>query len=139
MEYVIGALTALSAVLITYNFFKFNIDSIKRIDVQYTQSYKFDVLKPWGVMAAKIQKKPVGQSFDYLEKHSTKVVLTEDTAYWIKNDALLAAEIVNGKIIEETTKTVDTMSMSNVELDTIAFIVETLTKGQDNENPYSGN
>lgn len=139
MEYVIGAMTAALAAVSTYSFFKFNKDSVRKIQIRYTQSYNFEVLRPWGMHLQKIRKAVTGQSYNYLEKHATKVVLTEDTAYWIKNDRLVTAEIVNGQIIEESTKMVDTMAMSNVELETIAFIVETLTKGISDENPYSGN
>jgi hypothetical protein len=40
-----------------------------------------------------------------------KVMVVSNKAYWIKNNALYVADVVEGEVQKETTKEVDTMSM----------------------------
>ena len=68
------------------------------------------------------------QSSDYAKKNSIKVMFIQDKAYWIKDNQLYTADVVNGEVDKFTTKEVDTMTMNDVELKNTMFIVEKLTE-----------
>jgi hypothetical protein len=134
MEYLIGALTTLLVGAASYGFFSANLKRLKKWNITYTQSYNHDLVQPWSNFS--IPKKPqVGQSYDFAEKHSLRVVLAKDKAYWIENGALLEAPLANnGQIDSDNKKRVDTMAMDAVELDTVSYIVEKLTEGRSGED-----
>ena len=79
------------------------------------------------------------QAFKHNDKQTIRVVIHDNTAYWMQNNQFLSANVVDGMVDQETAKPVDTMSMSEVELDKISFIVEKLTEGQKNDRGNSGN
>ena len=66
--------------------------------------------------------------------------MTDDRAYWIKDNTFYEANLVDGEVDKNTTKVVDTMTMDKVELDKMAFIVQKLTEGTRNDfgNPGIG-
>ena len=133
MEYFIGALAMLLCAAIIYPTLMFNYNKAKKVSLQYRQSYNFEIISPW-VWIAKPQKELVTQSTKHAEENSTRVVLSNNKAYWIINNQLLEADIVDGKVDGNTTKRVDTMSLNDVELNNLSFIVEKLTEGKDNES-----
>ena len=65
-------------------------------------------------------------------------MVEEDKAYWIKDNNLYTAEVIEGDVDSETTQPVDTMNMSNKELNKLVGIVEALRK-DDNDNRNTGN
>jgi len=60
-------------------------------------------------------------------------------AYWIKDNTVYSADILDGIIQEDSTKKVDIMSMDKVQLDEMIYIIDMLTEGASNENGSSGN
>lgn len=78
------------------------------------------------------------QSRKIIEKTQTRIIFSEDKAYWIKNNTFLQADLVDGIVDESTTKVVDTMTMDKVELDKMIFIVQKLTEGISNDGGSSG-
>lgn len=81
------------------------------------------------------------QATAFHEANSIRIVLTDKQAYWIdKNgDGLQVADLENGQINNESAKRVDTMSLSEVQLNEIMFIVDKLTKGNSDDHRSSGN
>lgn len=77
------------------------------------------------------------QAHKHNSKGELRVVIHDDTAYWIQNNAFLTAQVRGGIIDQTTTKLVDTLAMDKVELDKISFIVEKLNERQsdDRSNP----
>lgn len=77
------------------------------------------------------------QSRELIPKNSIRVIFADNYAYWIKDNKFYQAVVVNGEIDNSTTKVVDTMGMSKVELDKMFFIVQKLTEGKnhDGRNP----
>jgi hypothetical protein len=65
--------------------------------------------------------------------------MTEHHAYWIANNALQVAKIIDGIVQEDSAKKVDMMGMDKVELEEMIFIVEKLTEGKSNDRWSSGN
>ncbi len=75
------------------------------------------------------------QSTVHFRKYNMiKVITIDDIAYWIENNALYQANTINRNILQETKKRVDTHSLDGVELDKIIFIVDRLTKGNDDSS-----
>jgi hypothetical protein len=132
MEYFIGALATLLCAAVIYPVLNFNHQKVKNISLHYRQSYNFEIVSPWAWIS-RPRKELDTQSTRYAEEHSTRVVLSNDKAYWIINNQLLEADIIDGKVDGNTTKRVDTMALNDVELNNLSFIVEKLTEGKTNE------
>lgn len=81
----------------------------------------------------------VSQATKHLDSKHLRVFIDFDKAYWIKNNRLYSADVIDGIIIQETEKEVDTMTVNKVELNKLTFIVEKLTEGLDNDSSSSGN
>lgn len=79
-------------------------------------------------------KKITQSSEDFRQNNMLKVITIDGLAYWIEENALYQAEIINRNIIQETKKKVDTHTIDGVELDKIVFIVDRLTKGNDDSS-----
>ena len=80
------------------------------------------------------------QSFNHFISQNVRVVLTDNLAYWIKDGIFLQADLdETGKILEETSRKVDIMSMDSVQLMKMSYIVDKLTEGKPNDNRSSGN
>jgi len=74
------------------------------------------------------------QSKDYIKKSYVRVVIAENNAYWIKDNALFTAEVVEGMVDRESQRRVDTMGMDSVELEQTLAIVEKLREGLDEDS-----
>lgn len=133
MEYFIGALATLLCVAVVYPVLSVNYKKAKDIKVYYRQSYNFSIIAPWAWIGGP-RKELNTQSSSWSEKHSTRVVFSNNKAYWIINNELLQADVIEGKVDGESTKRVDTMALNDVELKNLSFIVEKLTEGKANES-----
>lgn len=136
MDYFIGALTTLLCCLAVYPFVRAQIAKINKINVQYRQSYNFSLVQPWASINTP-RKELVTQATKHHDANSTRVVISNHKAYWISNNQLLSAEVIDGKVDGNTTQKVDTMVLNDVELNNLAFIVEKLTEGTQNESSDS--
>jgi hypothetical protein len=79
------------------------------------------------------------QSSRHYLNSGTKFVMYNRSAYWIKDNTVYSADILDGIIQEDSAKTVDIMSMDKVQLDEMIYIIDILTEGASNENGSSGN
>lgn len=134
MEYVLGSLVTLICIAAVYPFIRSQVRSTKKINIHYTQSRNFSLVQPWASIN-RPYKELVTQSTRHHDKTSTRVVISNDKAYWIFNNELLQADVIDGKVDGNTTEKVDTMGMDNVQLDNLVFIVDKLTEGKSNEDP----
>ncbi len=75
----------------------------------------------------KINKK--SQSKIRQEKENVKVIIVEDTAYWIKDNAFYTAPMVDNLINKDYAIQVDTSNMDKVQLDKMLFILDKLREG----------
>jgi hypothetical protein len=85
----------------------------------------------------KINKK--SQSKIRKEKENVKVIIVEDTAYWIKDNAFYTAPMVNNLISKDSAIQVDTIHMDKVQLDKMLFIMDRLREGINDDSRGSGN
>jgi hypothetical protein len=85
----------------------------------------------------KINKK--SQSKIRQEKENVKVIIVEDTAYWIKDNAFYTAPMVDNLINKDYAIQVDTSNMDKVQLDKMLFILDKLREGISNDSRGAGN
>ena len=128
MEYFLGSLITLATIYVANRFLNSKMPKTKSL-VKYSQAYKYEGLKD--IFKKMLAPKPPikTQASKHLNNHSTRFLFLQDNAYWIKDNALYTAKLIDGKVDEESTRTVDTMGMDKVQLDKTIFIVSKLTEG----------
>lgn len=79
------------------------------------------------------------QSTRFYDKNRVRILYTQDFAYWIENNAVYRAKLENEMLVENSEEKLDIMSMSEVELEEITFIIEKLTEGINDDRGHPGN
>lgn len=74
------------------------------------------------------------QSTKFFDKKHPKILIMDDEGYWIKDNAVYCAEFDGMRLDQENAIQLDTMTMNDVQLKKLIFIIEQLTKGLDNED-----
>lgn len=129
MEYLAGFLFAF---LLMYVVFKLQINNniLKEPKVKplkYSQSHIHSIMKPLLPKNLKNKKREKSQSSLHESKYSIKVILMDNNAYWIKDNVFYMADMgPDGLVDKDTTRIVDTMAMSKVQLDKMMFIIDRL-------------
>lgn len=134
MEYLVGAVLMFVLLIAGNIALREPKRKLDNTQIKYTQSYVYSLVAP--LLNALPDEKPMlkTQATDYIQSSYVRVVILDGSAYWIKDHALFTAEVSDGVVAKETTRRVDTMAMSKVELDKTLFIVEKLREGLDNDN-----
>jgi hypothetical protein len=86
----------------------------------------------------KIINKVSRQSELHEKRTNVKVIIMDDEAYWIKDNILYTASMAGNNVDKDTTRRVDTMTMSKVQLDKTMFIVDKLREEGLDDNWSSG-
>lgn len=134
MEYFIGSIATLLVIVIMRRVLEKNLPRKIPVVGQYSQSTIYEVVRPF-MPFFDIAKAPLKtQSTVHNNKNKINVMLIEDKAYWIKDNAFYVADIVDGMVDQETAKVVDIMGMDKVELDKMSFIVSKLTEGSEHDS-----
>jgi hypothetical protein len=60
--------------------------------------------------------------------------MTGKNAYWIKDSKVYRADLLEGRVQEDSAKVLDMMALDKVELEEVIFIVDKLTEGKSNDN-----
>lgn len=143
MEYVAGSIVTAVVMLFVIKFANnINLKSYFR-KPRVSQSYSFSLLMP----SISHLMTPFGLYLEPIERQSTnherslkvKMVIYNNKAYWIHDGNFYTAIVVNGVVVKESTKPVDTMGMDTVELKELSEVVEKLTEGTGNDSSNSGN
>jgi hypothetical protein len=137
LDYFIGALATIIVVVIANRALRRPYSENKTI-IRYSQSHVYSLMAPILDYVPSVKPLRPSQSSKYVESSYIKVMIVEKFAYWIKDNALYTAEVVEGEVDKTTTKQVDTMTMDRVELEKTMFIVEKLREGQDHDNGSAG-
>ena len=85
----------------------------------------------------KINKK--SQSKIRQEKENVRVIIVENEAFWIKDNAFYTAPMVDNLISKDSAIQVDTTHMDKVQLDKMLFILDKLREGISNDSRGAGN
>lgn len=139
MEYLIGSLLTIFTMVIFSRSIRRVHTSNVPVLVKYSQSHMHNLLKPLMPYLVPELRRKVTQATKHSQKTQIRVIFTEEEAYWITNNKLYVAQLMDGIVDEDTTQVVDTMSMDKVQLDRMIFIVEKLTEGLTNDSSNSGN
>jgi len=136
MEYFLGSLITL---LIMSYFGKRTAQSIAKPikQLQYSQAYIDNLVSEKIIeelLPELTQRKT--QATEHFKKDEVRVIIIENEAYWIVEQTLYMASIVDGTVDNDTTKKVDTMTMDDVQLEKTQFIVQKLTEGKGNDSGY---
>jgi hypothetical protein len=135
MEYFLGSLITL---LIMAYFSKRSqqVMSKRLKSVRLSQSY-IDSLVSQKILDILLPpEKKKTQSNNHFKKNEVRVIVVEGEAYWIVDQTLYVANMVDGAVDNDTTRKVDTMTMDDVQLEKTEFIVQKLTEGKGNDSGY---
>jgi hypothetical protein len=138
MEYVVGAMLTLFIIATANRLITKQLKKERRTVVRYSQSHIYSVIAPMMFGFYGPIPKRSTQSFKYQEDAYIRVVIVDGKAYWIKENTFYTADVVEGTVDKDSTKEVDTMTMSDVELKKMLVIVETLREGDSNDNGDTG-
>jgi len=138
MEYVIGAVLTLVTVATANRLITKQLKKEKKTVVRYSQSHIYSVVAPMMFGFNSPIPSRSSQSYNYQEEAYLRVVISDGKAYWIKENTFYTAEVIDGTVDKESTREVDTMTMSDVELKKMLVIVETLREGGNNASGGTG-
>jgi hypothetical protein len=141
MEYLLGSLVTLLTVVIANKIISKRIAEARLVKTPiYSQSFVHNLMSPYIPTNEELKNQSLKktQSSKLIAKNLVRVLFTEDKAYWIKDNTVYTANLIDGLVDEESTLRVDMMAMDTVQLKEMSFIVEKLTEGVDDENRYSG-
>lgn len=138
MELLLGSILTVITLAIANRILKPKVEEASKAKLVYTQSHVYSLIAPlMAQMPAKIIRKDT-QATTFLKKTYVRVVIVDNDAYWIKDNALYTAVVIDGMVDKETTRRVDTMSMDKVQLDKTMYVVEKLREGLNNEDSGAG-
>ena len=136
-----GSLVTLLTVVIANKIISKRIAEARLVKTPiYSQSFVHNLMSPYIPTNEELKNQSLKktQSSKLIAKNLVRVLFTEDKAYWIKDNTVYTANLIDGVVDEESTLRVDMMAMDTVQLKEMSFIVEKLTEGVDDENRYSG-
>ena len=132
MEYFIGSVVTI--VLTTFLFLAVRqIPKERAMIVKTSQSRQFELLDRHLISLLSTSPKP-SQTTKHEQSSMLRVFVLKDKAYWIKNNKVFTAEIVDSEINSEEGVEVDMMSMSDVQLKEMLFIIDQLKEDTNNDN-----
>jgi len=138
VEYLLGSVATLISVVVANRVLKTRLKKETKTTIRYSQSHVYDLISPVLNYVPMIKPFKESQAYRYLESLYIKVMIVGNEAYWIKDNALYTASLVEGEVDKDTTQKVDTMSMDKVQLEKTMFIVEKLREDQRNDSGSSG-
>ena len=133
MEYLLGSLVTLFLVFVQ-RFIKYNAEKLK-VGINLSQSYIHNLVYPYSALldGQQIAQQKITQSYKLRDKMQVRVLIVDEKAYWITNNTVFVADLVDGEVDSENAKPIDTMGMDSVQLDRMMFIVDKLTEGTSND------
>jgi hypothetical protein len=105
----------------------------------YSQSDMHRLLKYFFSLNIINEEKPASQLTKRREKDMIRVIVIGNLAYWVSDNIFYVAEAIDGEVIPETAKPVDTNSMTRRDLDKMLFILDSLKNGNKNDSSSAGN
>jgi bacterioferritin (cytochrome b1) len=139
MEYVLGSVITLAILLISSKLFRKELTKDVRVRVLFNQTRKYELIRHTLPFLPIERKKVVTQSVKHNQSVTTRILFIDGKAYWLESGVLQEAEMLDGNLDRETQKVVDIISMDDVELKKMVFVVEKLTEGIINDSGTSGN
>lgn len=136
MEFMLGATVASALLFLIFSEYNKIKQQPSLVKVRASQSRTLSMLP---LVMINLPKPLNTQASNHRWSTSTRILYTDENAYWIKNNQVYVARLENGIIVENSEEMVDMMALSKVQLDEMIFIVEKLTEGKNIDNSGSGN
>ena len=76
-------------------------------------------------------KEYITQSINHSNKYMLKVMVIDENAYWVKDNTFFTADIKDGSVMPETTRQIDTLSMSKQDIEKMMFILDKLKEEKE--------
>lgn len=90
-----------------------------------SQSYIYNKTKVFHSQpAAEVEKQ--SQSRQFLSENTINVVIFDNRAYWIKDNAFFSADVIDGNIAKDNVQEIQTDSMSKDDMDKMLLILDKL-------------
>ena len=131
MEYLVGSLATIITVLLSRLFFKKKETRKVSVEIRESQAIRFEMIKDSGAIYDLLHPKVKTQATTHHENNLVRIIFVESQAYWIRSNVFYTADLDEMGLVDfDSTRAVDTMTMSKVQLDKMSFIVEKLTEGK---------
>jgi len=128
LEYSLGSIITAATMFFTYRWLQKNSITIKSVKIINTQSRTNELIKQTFVQDQSFPPAK-SQSTKHFDSRSIRILIVDGQAYWITNNTVFTADVIDGEIEKETARQVDTMTMDKVQLKKMIFIVEKLKEG----------
>jgi hypothetical protein len=129
LEYFSGSIITAVTMFLTYRWLQKNTGHMKKsFKLVVSQSNNNELLKKMFTLGESFPKATT-QSTKHFDSVSIRILIVDSQAYWIKNNSVFMADVVNGEVEKDTAREVDTMAMDKVQLNKMIFIVEKLKEG----------
>lgn len=139
MEYVLGSLITLLILGISSKALKVKeLAKPLKVKTRFNQSRKMELLLLVMPYLPPQSKPLITQATKLNSKNLTTVMFLDNKAYWVEEGLLHEADFADGHVDMDSKKRVDIMSMNDVELKKMQFVVEKLTEGKVNDSGNSG-
>lgn len=131
MEYLVGSVATVIAVVVGMAIRSGTSRRRINMNIEQSQSRTFEVIKTTEEVLSLLNPKVATQATAHRDSNMLRVIFVDSQAYWIKESVFYTADVDElGFIDVESTRAVDTMTMNEVQLDKMIFIVEKLTEGK---------
>lgn len=138
MEFFIGSLFTLGCIYLTRKVL-LGAQKTNKIKLLVTQAKNFEIVKPAVLLMPFLSMKPlVSQASKHYQGQKVPVAIVEDKAYWVDQNSVFEADLVDGHINIESQKRVDMMGLSKVELNKMMSIIDQLAKENGNDSSGAG-
>ena len=132
MEYFIGSVVTI--LLITGLLYAVRRIPQERVSVIPTsQSRTFELVGRY--LVGDVEPVKLTQAIKHEQSMMIKVFVMKSKAYWIKDNKVFTADIIDNEINSDEGVEVDMMSMTPVQLKEMLFIIDQLKEENDNWNP----
>jgi hypothetical protein len=140
MDFFLGFLVTMITIFIMARRFSKQSNLVKPIRIKFSQSSKFEMIRySYEPFLLTFSQEKDTQATLFKRKHTIKILMLDEKAYWIASNGLTMADLNNGEVVLESAKIVDTISMNDVELKKIMFVIDQLTEGNKDDLGNPGN
>lgn len=105
----------------------------------YTQSSIHQIVKNFLPKDLFEVPKMLSQSRKHVRDNTVKVLIIENSAYWVHNNMFYVADTLDGAVDSETVRPVDTNNMSKRDIDKMLFILDSLKNGNSDDSSGAWN
>jgi hypothetical protein len=116
------------------------LNNKKHSSLLYRQSDMHKMLMYFFSLNVIEKEKPLSQLQKRVEKNMLKVLVVENKAYWVLDNAFYVADAFDNEVNPESAKPVNIEDMSRSDMEKMLFILDSLKDGEvENDRSSSGN